>query len=699
MTAAAVSEYQRSDRRHPGTRFRADIEGLRAVAVLLVMAYHAGVPAFSGGFIGVDVFFVISGFLITGLIMREVAATGRLNLVNFYVRRARRLLPAVAVVLAAVAVMTLAVIPAVRWRGIAWDVLASSTYLVNWRFATQSVDYLASEEPPSPVQHFWSLAVEEQFYLVWPALIIIALAWRRRSRWPLQRTLMIGLLVIAIPSLLWSVYLTATVPGKAYFVSTTRVWELALGAAIALAAGRLARVSRRSAVVLSWLGISLIILAAVFYDNSTAFPGYAALVPTLGAVALIIAGISRDNPGVSRVLAMGPMQSVGAMSYSLYLWHWPLLVAAAAVWGEMSTALGLLVVGISVVPAWLSYRLVESPLRRSAWVVKRWPIGVTFAAACTAVGIVAAAGLYTATPTRSPSLSAAPGAAVLSDDGVSELRDMQAELDGADAAALAARDDLPDVYRDGCHASVDASELPSCVYGDVSAERVLALVGDSHAAQWQPALDRIGELEGWRVESYTKSACGFFAVEVAHLNPPVPYDACSEWNQLLMERLTGPDAPDLVVASGSNAYSVVSNGKILERDESRPHLADGMAKAWRALREADVEVAVILNTPWVGVDVPDCISANDGRLSDCTAPKEPAVERAGDIQWIAADAAGIEILDMTDSVCPASPCAPVIGDVIVWRDGHHLTATYARTLAPNLRTLLQDHLKDAVGSV
>ncbi|HZC27156.1 MAG TPA: acyltransferase, partial [Actinopolymorphaceae bacterium] len=266
---------------------RADIEGLRATAVLLVLAYHAGIPLFAGGFVGVDVFFVISGFLITGLIVREVQQTGRLSLARFYARRARRLLPATAVVLTAVAVLTVVILPPIRRSSVAMDLAASSLYAINWRLAGEAVDYMASEQAASPVQHFWSLAVEEQFYLVWPVLILALVWWHRRSGWSLRRTLLAGLAVLAIPSLVWSVTLTHSVPGRAYLVSTTRAWELGIGAAVAVGATGLARLPRRVRWLGGWVGAGAIVVAALTYDSSTLFPGYAALLPTLGAALVI----------------------------------------------------------------------------------------------------------------------------------------------------------------------------------------------------------------------------------------------------------------------------------------------------------------------------------------------------------------------------------------------------------------------------
>ncbi|MCR6689490.1 acyltransferase [Cellulomonas sp.] len=315
----------------PARGFRRDVQGLRAVAVALVLAFHAGLPV-PGGFVGVDVFFVVSGFLITGLIADEVARTGRLRLGRFYARRARRLLPAAALALTAVVVATLVWLPVTRWREIAGDVVATALYVVNWRLADRSVDYLAEGAAASPVQHFWSLAVEEQFYVIWPLLVValVALA-RMRGRRVTRRALVVGVAVVAWASVLWSVTLTDLDPARAYFVTTTRVWELAAGALLALLAHRVVRAPAGLLRAGGWAGLALLLLAAVLLDGGTPFPGTAALLPVGGTVLVLAAGLA--GPGL-RPLTAGVLQPVGAASYSLYLWHWPAVVVATSLAGR-----------------------------------------------------------------------------------------------------------------------------------------------------------------------------------------------------------------------------------------------------------------------------------------------------------------------------------------------------------------------------
>ena len=692
MTAVGSAEGR------PG--FRPDVEGLRAVAVLLVLAYHAGLPLVSGGFVGVDVFFVISGFLITGLVLREIDTTGRLRLGRFYARRIKRLLPATAVVLAATAALTVVLLPPLRWPAIAGDIVASATYVVNWHLASESVDYLAAEDAPSPVQHFWSLAVEEQFYLLWPVLILGLLWWHRRRRGTpsLRRTMMAGLAIVAVPSFVWSLHLTAVSPGAAYFVSTTRAWELAAGAALAIGARRLERLGSLDragwvAGALAWAGLAAIGWAALTYDATTAFPGVAALAPVLGTTAVIAAGVLTAHTSAGRLLGTAPMRWVGGLSYSLYLWHWPLLMVASAVWGTLSPTQGTLVVTAAFLPAWLTYRLVEAPIHHARVLAARPGRAVAVGVLATATALVAALITVRAVPDYASADEAAPGAAVLSPDPSGDPDGIPVDqVPALTPDPLEVPEDNPDIYPDGCQQNAQDADLASCAYGDLDSGRVIALAGDSHAAQWQPALEELGDRYGWRIETYTKSSCGFFSAEITTA-AGVPYTSCHDWNEALLERLTGPDRPELVVTSGSNSYRVFEDGRELGEDASADRLAEGLRESWEAVRAAGVELVVLENTPWLGQDPAECVSAHPDRLTECAQPRADAVEKAGDEQLVAArELGGVDVVDLTRAICPSDRCPAVIGNVVVWRDDHHLTATYARTLASHLEPELAPYL-------
>ncbi|HEY6609376.1 MAG TPA: acyltransferase, partial [Candidatus Limnocylindria bacterium] len=352
-----------------GAVVRADIQGLRAVAVGAVLLFHLWPNRLPGGYVGVDVFFVISGFLITSHLLHRPPRSGG-DLLEFWSRRIRRLLPASLLVLTVITIATWAVAPEPQWGNAAKEIAASALYVVNWYLASSSVDYLAAENAPTAAQHFWSLSVEEQFYLVWPLLIGLLTVIALRRRWPLQTVVGAGLGLAVAASLAYSVIATAQVPASAYFVTPTRVWELGVGGLLALFLSRRAfgRVSESEAVplppvaraLLAWMGLAAIALAAFLYSPATPFPGYTALLPVLGAAALVAAHAPSNAASPARYLAVRPMQWLGDVSYSVYLWHWPLIVLVPYVLGQpLRTTDKLLILVATLLLAGVTKILVE----------------------------------------------------------------------------------------------------------------------------------------------------------------------------------------------------------------------------------------------------------------------------------------------------------------------------------------------------
>ncbi len=342
--------------------FRPDIEGLRAIAVLLVVLFHAHVPGITGGFVGVDVFFVISGFLITSLLLRERDRSGRNSLLHFYARRARRILPAVSLTIVLTVVATYHWLGALAGNRAADDGLWSSVFLANLHYAAVGTQYLGSQLPPSPLQQVWSLAVEEQFYVVWPALLILTAIVGKR--WSLHHRLAGVLSLIIVTSFAWSVIETAQNGTWSYFSPLTRAWELAIGGLVAVASARLKNMDWRVASSLSWVGMAAVLLSAFLFTSSTEFPGYAVALPVLGTVAVIVAGMSTHRRGVDQVLKLPPFQIMGRLSYSLYLVHWPILIIAFEYAGhELTLAQNLGLVAISILVAAIMHFAIENPFR------------------------------------------------------------------------------------------------------------------------------------------------------------------------------------------------------------------------------------------------------------------------------------------------------------------------------------------------
>ncbi len=666
--------------------FRADVEGLRALAVVLVLLYHAGLAVVPGGFIGVDVFFVISGFLITSLLVREVERTGRLSVVGFYARRAKRLLPAAAMVLAVTAVLVRLFVSPVDWRVYGGDIAASAAYVVNWRLAHRAVDYLAEDVGLSPVQHFWSLAVEEQFYLVWPLLVVVVAWWVRRTGRPLYSAMAIALALVAIPSLLWSLYLTSSDPARAYFVTTTRIWELALGAAVAMATPLWTRLGRIPAAVLGWCGLAAVLVAGLRFSTDLAWPGYAALVPTLGTAAVIAAGTGAGNGGPLVVLGRPSVVWVGGLSYSLYLWHWPLVVAATHVFGGLTAWTGAAVVAVSVVPAWLTHRLVENPARYSRALARVPRRSLAVGAALSAVGVVAGLGLVISARPADVSDRAAPGAAVLGttpQDYVAPDRVRAVVPD-----PLAAQDDVPDAYARGCQAPEDSSAMITCDYGDPAGDVSVALVGDSKALQWISALDSIGREQGWKITTYTKSACAFSAAVIPLDGEP--FSTCHDWNTVVLRDLTA-ERPDFVLTSHGAHVAYVAPDEPAA-GATRSAMVAGLRESWAALADAGIQVLVLRDNPTPRqTPVYECVAENLNDLSACAFDRSPAQDNGGAPPQIVAarGLANVHLVDLNDFICPGGQCPAVIGDVLVYRQGSHLTETFVDSLSPQLEVALE----------
>jgi peptidoglycan/LPS O-acetylase OafA/YrhL len=681
------------------SRIRADIEGLRAVATFLVLPFHAGLMLFPGGFVGVDVFFVISGFVITGQLLREVDRTGRIGLLGFYARRVRRLLPASAVVLAATAVMVWLWVPRIRWETTGGDIVASALYFVNWRLAERSVDYLAEDVTPSPVQHFWSLAVEEQFYLLWPLLVLAAVLLAARFGVRRRVAVLAGLAIVAVPSLLWAGHEAVAQPERAYFATTVRIWEFAVGAAVALLVVRLERVPRALAAAIAWAGLAMVLWAGRTYSADMVWPGYAALVPTVGAGLLIAGGVAAGRGGPVWLLGRKPMLVVGYLTYSLYLWHWPLLIVAREHFGGIPVWAGLLIVLFSAAPAWLTFRLVENPLRNARLVVEYRRVAFGLGANATLLGVAAglslvvaltvsvgsngAGGAFAAGPTGGT--SGARGAVALGDDPTRSPAGAVSRSWPRSIAPdpLTATEDVPGLYSAGCQQRPDSADPVSCSYGRKDAATTIAVVGDSKAAQWVPAFELLVQQHDWHVITYNKSACQFVDADTP-LDRDV-YTTCREWTRNVLAKLTGPDRPDVVVTAGQQDVAVTGTTSSGALELSNEAMRTALARTWREVTAAGVQLVVLADTPQTGRDIYPCVAERPKDPAECAYARDHGVAASGaPTQRAAAQEAGVPFIDLDDWICPRAECAAVIGGVLVYRQGSHITKTYIESLAPRL---------------
>ncbi|MFE3515612.1 acyltransferase family protein [Streptomyces sp. NPDC059166] len=661
---------------------RADIQGLRALAVTMVVLSHAGVGPVAGGYAGVDVFFVVSGFLITSQLLRELSATGRMSVGGFYARRALRLLPAATVVIVVTLAGSWLFLSKVRFQEYVLDAVGSALYVLNLRLAVDGTDYLAEGSPPSPFQHFWSLAVEEQFYLVWPLLLLAT--WRLSRR---RRTTAVVLGLLCGVSLGMSVWAMDGPASWAYFGSHTRFWELGAGALLALSAARLGRLPVPAAAVLSWAGLASVLLSAVLFDDGTAFPGYYALLPVLGTVLVLAGGCVPGPYGAGRLLGLRPAVLLGGLSYSWYLWHWPLLVIGPGVLdGPTGVRTALLLAVLALLPAWATARLVENPVRFHPALRGRHGRALALGACLSALAAVTAltaslfppaVGSGRAAPVPARELADAPDPAarlreLLESSGDSLPGNLTPGLTSVKASEAK-------VYADGCHVGYESVSTPPCVYGDPASDQVVVLFGDSHAAQWFPALDRLASVHHWKLVSLTKASCK--PAEVTTVHSGAPYTSCDIWRHRVLARI-GAVHPALVVVSSSEAG-----------DATRPaadpvrQWAEGFGETFGAIRRSGAGVAVLLDTPWPRADAVDCAASHPMDLRRCANSLPEAIEDPGRRKAVrdAARSSGAAVIDPAPWLCTdAGGCPVAVGNTLVYRDDSHVAEAYAAALAPLL---------------
>ncbi|MFF7990851.1 acyltransferase family protein [Kitasatospora xanthocidica] len=660
-----------ADRGQPRRRaaFRPDIEGLRGLAVLSVLAFHAAVPGLTGGYIGVDIFFVISGFLITGML------TGRpLGLRDFAARRARRILPAAATVLVATAAAGGALLDPLRGTDLARDLIAAAGQFANWRFVGQQTDYLAAERDPSPLQHFWSLGVENQFYLLW-GVLLLGLARYLHGR---RRTLAITLATAAIGvvSLVLCLRWTQTSAPLAYFSTGSRLWEFAAGAGAALLGGALAARAERRPVrwslrLLGRLGLAAVLAPLFLYDRTTPFPGAAALLPVLGTTAVLLAG--HRPPGgadAGGLLAVRPLRAAGRLSYSWYLWHWPVLTIAQARYGALPWTALVALTAASALPAWLTLRLVEQPLRYGSSPAPRR--GLAVGASALVIPLIAAlalgGGTVRALGGTADTPAAAPAGAV---DGPSLLAPGARVLTLTPSLARA-REDFPPGK--GCEIPLNADSSPRCLFGAEDSPDRIVLLGDSHAGQWISSALAIAEQRHWALEVLVKPGCPLATLTVRNNVLGRTFEECDRWRENTLTRLTSGPKPRLIMLAGLNRY-----GSPEERTE-------GWTRTLDRLSALGAPLAYLGDTPMPGKDIPTCLAASDGRSDACFFPRDTAFEPDPLLDGGLAARYGVRTLDLGPLLCPGTgpSCPAVLEGVVLYRDAGHITDTLARVLAPRL---------------
>lgn len=694
--------------RGPRAGFRTDIQALRALAIGLVVVNHLWPHRLTGGYVGVDVFFVISGFLITSHLAQQMRDRGRIALGEFYARRIRRLLPAALLVLAVTAVLVAVFLPYPRWQRNGLEILGSAAYVENWVLAAFSVNYSALNDSASAVQHFWSLSVEEQFYLVWPLLLLgsAALLTRMPRAVSLRRALLAGVGVVGVLSLVTSVLLTAATPSQAYFVTVTRAWEFAAGAAVALGAHRLA-LGRRGRGLIVFGGFVAIVAAALVFDETTSFPGSAALLPVVGTAAIIAAGGGSERAWHAPVTASRPVQWVGDISYSLYLWHWPLIVIAPFALSMPRTPIvdaGILFVAL--LSAWATKKLVEDPGQRwGVWArsVRRslggMVAGIAIVAVC-AGGLLGGHAVLAArdAPDAELSVAACAGPEALVDPSCDPFAAPDsATMTAANEYFFTPREcgDLLDRLRfDGQLTTRECDFSPS----GAASERVW-LVGDSHAQQWQGAIFDLARERGWDVTISYYGGCPVADVAfVGFRQPWAPADMqrCRDWSRGVSDAIVR-ERPDRVFTSMAARHDLVDDGS---GRSTEAQFVEGLVADWSAWTAAGVDVAVLADPPFNGeVRDPDCLAVNRANPLACAAdravahPADPLVAAA---RAMATDPR-VRLIDLSDRFCRDDRCFAAVGGIPVYFDADHLNLVYVRLLADDIARVIDQGTSGSPG--
>jgi peptidoglycan/LPS O-acetylase OafA/YrhL len=652
---------------------------LRAIAVLLVLVYHAGVSFVPGGYIGVDVFFVISGFLITGHLLSQLERKSRIDFVDFYARRVRRILPASMVVLALTVLAAIAWVPPLQREAVLRDALATALYLPNYWFAVQGTNYLAAQAP-SMFQHYWSLGIEEQFYLFWPAALLLGFLLVRRSRSGLF--VLIALLVIA--SFACSVWLLGQSQPWAFFSLPSRGWELGVGGLLAFALTKGARwVQGAPVAILGWVGLAGLLVIAAVYNGATVFPGVNAVLPVVAAAALIIGCTAEHAWSPTRVLSLPPMLWFGMISYSLYLVHWPILQLAQAVIGlnqPLMPVTKLVLAAASIPVAHLLYILIENPARKAEFWAAAKPrrtlvVGVVASAAVLALS--AGSLVVTTSTALSSNQAAASTSASLIPKGTAYVPS------NLTPSLQAASTDNPAIYSNGCHRDFAATDASGCQIGANASAPVVALFGDSHAAQWYPALVGLADAGEIILDVNTKSSCPSVSVDV--FRDGLPYSECTKWRTGVIDRLAAKPPALVLLANYGQADLGANNSQFASA------WGKGLQKTVNALSSS--KVAIFSDTPDMGSAPAICLSSHLNDAAACARPANQAINKA--VRTVEQAVSGARYIDFIGYFCDAQTCPAVIGSTLVYRDSQHMTATFSSGLSKVVGTQVRKLLGGA----
>ena len=664
--------------------FRGDLQGLRAIAVIFVLLFHAEITGFQGGFIGVDIFFVLSGFLITKNLLDEEIRTGTISISSFYAKRLRRLLPASVLVLITTLILGYFYLPPVLIPDLTRDVSAATLYISNFSFAARATDYFAANATPSPVLHFWSLSLEEQFYIFWPITVLLL----SRTRFLARAAVRIFSLVTIFASLLFAVWLLPRSEPWAFFSLPTRAWQLALGALVATLVVRLEKLNFIIAWTLSLIGLGAVVSSGLFIRSAANFPGWISLLPTVGAALVIAGGVQPRRTFSWNLLNLPPLQYIGKISYSLYLWHWPLFVIPMISLGHaLSLSNKVILIAITFALSILTEKFVEAKFR-FGFLKTRKPMLTFFTSVLAMLVLISTSVGVKAEILHSKSHSGSSKPITLAlPTSATRPKTMDSKVpEDLIPSLFQAKNDHPVIYSDHCN--VQVNQLPtgaSCIYGETTSATTVALFGDSHAMAWFPAINEISIKNHWKLYSQTMSACGPPDLRQWNNSAAIVMDNCPIWREAAIKRIIKAK-PLFVLMTGTRAFAAVhDDGSVAQASENAGMWEPAMKRTLDKFKKAGIKVIMVSDVPYANGDPVVCLSAHPDNSLACANPVSVAIDSSWlNLERKVATSEKVPLIEPQMWVCPSDPCPVFIGNILIYLDGGHMTATFAEKLSAKL---------------
>lgn len=658
-------------------QYRPEIEGLRAIAALLVAVYHIWMMRVSGG---VDVFFVVSGFLITTSLLSGYARNGYIKFGKFILGLLRRLLPSALTVMIFITIGSFFILPDIRFTATIKEIAASLLYFENWQLAITGTDYLDQNNPQSPVQHFWAMSIQGQFYVIWFVIVSLAILISKKLNISLKKVFTAVLLILFTISLIYSIYITSMNQPWAYFDTGARVFEFAVGGLLMIYIFNL-NIHRYVSFILGWIGLAVLLLTGILLDVQGTFPGLIALIPISAAVLILLAGQNPSRFGVEKLLSTRPLKFLGSLSYGIYLWHWPILIFYYEIFDTSSVSLlhGIIIIVISILLSYITTNIVEKPIinyiNKNNFSIRGFRPIIGLAS----ILIIGLGSWYYYTNSQASSLSINnedyPGVMVNAASYDSENFEKKEPI----PSLATAKDDRADAFKDGCQISPGDSEVKICEYGNTETyDYTVALVGGSKSTHWLPSLQELGD--EYRILNVTKSGCRF-SLE----NNNSIADDCYEWNTKVVDELAEYE-PDIVVTLADIARLQI------EGVQERKEVPEGFIEQFEKLKNYNIPILAIRDTPYFAEDVVECLSEHNdsnkcGTEKSKTLSSEPAWEKLSN------PPENVTYVDYTDYLCNNETCPSVIGNIVGYRDKSHMTATFNKTFAPIIRQDIESILK------